>query len=125
MLQFPPQENGGTQDNILVKIMAKDLIRVWKEMDSGNIKKHLLLAGELTANCENCQHLGIDFIKEVKCPNCETYFKYIGFRKKSNKSEELFAIQRLAEKRPDLIIIDYDDIKRACGKSQARNLLDI
>ena len=105
--------------------MGKSLIRVWQELDTDNIKKQLLLAGELTANCENCQHLGIDFINDVRCPNCETYFKYIGFRKKNNKSEELFAIQRLTEKRPDLVIVDYEDIKRACGKSQARNLLDI
>ncbi|MBU1043991.1 MAG: hypothetical protein KJ915_06290 [Candidatus Omnitrophica bacterium] len=105
--------------------MKQSLIRVWQSFDIEQIKKQLLLAGELTANCENCQHLGIDFVKEVKCPNCETYFKYIGFRTKNNKAEELFAIKRLAEKRPDLMIIDYEDIKRACGKSQARNLLDI
>ncbi len=105
--------------------MKQSLIRVWKLFDSDQVKKQLLLAGELTANCENCQHLGIDFFNIKKCPQCQTEFKYIGFRTKSNKAEELFAVKRLAEKRPDLIIIDYEDIKRACGKTQARNLLDI
>ena len=45
--------------------------------------------------------------------------------KKSNKAEELSAIKRLAKKRPDLVIVDYGDIKSACAKSQAHNLLDI
>jgi hypothetical protein len=105
--------------------MKQSLIRVWQSFDSDQVKKQLLLAGELTANCENCQHLGIDYVTIRKCPQCQTAFKYIGFRTKSNKAEELSAIKRLAEKRPDLIIIDYQDIKRACGKSQAHNLLDI
>ncbi|MBU1086332.1 MAG: hypothetical protein KKD05_02315 [Candidatus Omnitrophica bacterium] len=105
--------------------MKQSLIRVWQCFDSEQVKKQLLLAGELSANCENCQHLGINFLQSKQCPQCQTEFKYIGFRTKSNKAEELFAIKRLKEKRPDLIIIDYEDIKRACGKSQARNLLDI
>ena len=100
------------------------LIRFWKEVDTAQIKKHLILAGELTGNCENCQHLGIDFVSAVYCPNCQTPFKYAGFRTKSNKAEELSAIARLREKRPDLEIVDYEDIKRACGKSKARGLLD-
>ena len=105
--------------------MKQCLIRVWQSFDSDQVKKQLLLAGELTANCENCQNLGIDFGTAKKCPQCQTEFKYVGFRKKSNKAEELSAIKRLAEKRPDLMIIDYEDIKRACAKSQAHNLLDI
>ncbi len=105
--------------------LKKFLIRVWQELKSDEVKKHLLLAGELTANCENCQHLGIDFFKESKCRECGTDFKYIGIRKKSNKAEELFAIKRLKEKRPDLIIVDHEDIKRAFGKSKARDLLGL
>lgn len=101
------------------------MIRVWQEFDVEQVKKHLLLAGELSANCENCQQLGIDFSKEKTCPQCKTVFHYIGFRRKSDKAEEFSAIRRLKEKRPDLIIIDYEDIKRACGKSKARNFFNI
>lgn len=105
--------------------MKEFLVRVWQKLNSDEVKKHLLLAGELTANCENCQHLGIDFFKETKCRECGTDFKYIGFRKKNNKGEELFAINRLKEKRPDLIIVDCEDIKHAFGKSKARDLLGL
>ena len=105
--------------------MSESLIRVWQKLESVEVKKHLLLAGELSANCENCQHLGIDFFKEAVCPSCGTTFKYIGFRKKNNKAEELFAINRIKEKRPDLIVLDCEDIKRAFGKSKARDLLGL
>lgn len=104
--------------------MRQELIRIWTEMDIEKVKKQLLLAGELSANCENCQHIGIDFIADKTCPQCQTAFKYIAFRKKQNKSEEFSAIRRLKEKRPDLIIVDYDDVKHASGKSRAQNIFD-
>ncbi len=98
------------------------LIRVWTQMEVELIKKHLLVAGELSANCENCQHLGIDFTKEKNCPECKTVFHYLSFRKKSNKGEELSAISRFRQKRADLMILDYEDVKYACGKSNIHNL---
>ncbi|MFH1092585.1 MAG: hypothetical protein V1739_00360 [Candidatus Omnitrophota bacterium] len=103
--------------------MKKFLVRVWQEFESDEVKKHLLLAGELTANCENCQELSINFFNEKKCPQCGTGFKYIGFRRKNNKAEEFFAIKRIKEKRPDLIVVDYEDIKHAFGRSKAHDLL--
>ncbi len=102
--------------------MSRSLIRVWNELDIEEIRKHLFVAGELTANCENCQQLGIDFNTAALCPQCGTAFKYIAFRKKSRWSEEISAISRLKEKRPDLVIVDYEDIKQASGKSKARQL---
>ncbi|MCP4650613.1 MAG: hypothetical protein GY853_11115 [PVC group bacterium] len=105
-----------------IKRTENAMIRVWKEMDINEIKKHMLSAGELSANCDNCQQLGIDFMKEPICPNCGTGFKYITFRKKDSKREELFAIGRINKNRPDLIILDYEDIKRACGKSKAQDI---
>ena len=104
--------------------MNKNMIRIWQQIDTKEVKEHLLLAGELSANCENCQHLGIDFFKEKSCPKCKTEFRYIGFRSKQNKAEELSVIRRIAQLRPELIIVDYADIKRACGKSQAHKLLE-
>ncbi|MBI4845484.1 MAG: hypothetical protein HY810_03300 [Candidatus Omnitrophica bacterium] len=104
--------------------MKPALIRIWNEIDVDEVKKHLLMAGELSANCENCQQLGIDFAKEQACSECHTRFRYISFRKKDNKAEELSAIRRLKHKRPDLTIVDYEDIKHACGKSKAQSLFD-
>jgi len=103
--------------------MKRALIRVWRELDIEEVQKHLLLAGELTANCENCRQMGVDFFREKTCPQCHTVFQYIGFRKKDNKAEELSIIARVKEKRLDLTIVDYEDIKHACGKSKARDLL--
>ncbi|MCM8814253.1 MAG: hypothetical protein NC924_10050 [Candidatus Omnitrophica bacterium] len=103
--------------------MRTALIRVWREVEIDQVRKHLLVAGELTASCENCQHLGIDFFRCGQCPQCGTKFEYISVRGKDNRREELSLIGRLKENRPDLTIIDYDDVKRASGKSKAHDLL--
>ena len=100
-------------------------MRQWREFDINEVKQHLMLAGELTANCENCQQLAIDFNTQKRCPQCNTEFKYISFRTKNRKEEELFAIFRLQEKRPDLIVIDYNDIKWACGKTKAQDIFNL
>ncbi|MBU0634989.1 MAG: hypothetical protein KKB82_00400 [Candidatus Omnitrophica bacterium] len=102
--------------------MHRLFVRIWNELDIDEVKKHLLKAGELSANCENCQHLGIDFSMQKTCPNCKTEFKFIGFRKKSNPAEMISAIRRIKEKRPDLTVVDCEDIDRAMGKSKAQEL---
>ena len=98
------------------------MMRIWAERDLEEVTKHLLLAGELTANCENCQELGIKFMEEAVCPECGTPFKYIAFRKKDNFRETLHIISRIKENRPDLTILDYEDIKRVCGKDKAHDI---
>ncbi|MFH2137989.1 MAG: hypothetical protein ABII88_05725 [Candidatus Omnitrophota bacterium] len=102
--------------------MANALMRIWAERDIDEVKKHLLLAGELSANCDNCQELGINFMKEAVCPSCGTAFKYIALRKKDSFRETQNMIARLKENRPDLTILDYEDIKRACAKSKANDI---
>ena len=102
--------------------MAMAMIRIWGERDLDEVTKHLLLAGELTANCENCQQLGINFTEAVVCPDCGTAFKYIAFRKKDSFRETLHSISRVKENRPDLTIIDYEDIKRTIDKDKAHDI---
>ena len=104
--------------------MGTSLIRVWSQFDIEEIKKHMMVAGELSASCEKCQHFGINFALARECPNCRTPFHYICLRHKDNKSDELSALGRLKDKRPDLVIIEYDDIKRAAGKSKAHQLFE-
>ncbi len=89
-------------------------IRIWKSLDIDDIKGHLLIVGELTADCSKCRTLGINYSEARVCPKCGTGFKYIASRSKD--------IKRVANKRPDLIFIDMDDYKRETGKARARDL---
>lgn len=100
----------------------KSFIRVFKEVDIDEISGHLIIAGDLSANCFACNHIGIDFQTAKSCPNCHREFKYITFRPKANKAEEFSQIGRLKEKRPDLIIIDHADFTRSSGKIKAHDI---
>ncbi|MFH1777182.1 MAG: hypothetical protein ABH952_06475 [Candidatus Omnitrophota bacterium] len=102
----------------------KKFIRVYKEMDISKMIEQLIIAGELQANCANCNQIGIDFITEKRCPQCGTEFKYIAFRSKRDKAEEFSQIRRLLEKRQDLMVIDHTDFVKASGKIKAYNIFE-
>ena len=98
----------------------KEFIRVWKELDRVEIEKCLIVMGELSAECFACHHIGLDK-NTVTCPSCGTHFKYMGFRRKVSSAY----LHKLAQEMPYLTFVDFDDLKSAGGKSDARKLLDL
>jgi hypothetical protein len=95
-------------------------LRVWQNLDIQDIEKHLIVVGELSAECFSCHKIGID-IKANTCPNCNAFFKYMGFRRHADGSY----IHKLKEELPQMIFIDFEDLKKVIGKREARKLLDI
>jgi hypothetical protein len=98
----------------------KGLLRVWEELDLQDIEKHLLVVGELSAECFSCHKIGIE-IKSRQCPCCHAYFKYIGFRRKV----DTHYLYKRREEFAGVVLIDFDDFKKVLGKGEARKLLDI
>jgi len=99
--------------------MGKRYIRVYQQRDILEIKEHLLIYGDLTANCANCQAIDIKFDSR-QCPECKTAFKYIAFR---NIKHHLPKLPKLQEERPDLIIVDHEDFARHWGAMKAQEFL--
>jgi hypothetical protein len=95
-------------------------LRVWQGLEILDIEKHLIVVGELSAECFSCHKIGID-VKANLCPNCATHFKYMGFRRHVDGGY----IHRLKEELPHLTFIDFEDFKKLIGKREARKLLDI
>jgi len=95
-------------------------LRVWKDLDLEDIKNHLIVIGELSAECFSCHSVGIN-IKAKSCPNCNTLFKYVGFRRKVDGSY----INNLAKEREGLVFIDFEDFKKILDKEKAKKTLDI
>jgi len=98
----------------------KSFVRVWEEIDLADVEKHLLVVGDLSAECFSCHKVGIDS-KARACPDCSAIFKYIGFRRKL----QISYLRKVREERPRIVIIDFDDFKKSLGKRDARKLLDI
>ncbi len=98
----------------------KGVLRIWKELDLKEVEQHLIVVGELTAECFPCHQIDLEK-KAVQCPYCGAQFKYMGFRRRV----DIGYIRKLKEELPYMILIDFDDFKKNMGKSDARKLLDI
>ena len=98
-------------------------IRIWQTLDIREVESRLLISGDTVGDCANCRCLGIQYDQKT-CPQCKTEFKYLTSRRmESHPGESFRIVQRLKEKRPDLIFIDYTDYKHLSGKLKGRNLL--
>lgn len=96
-------------------------IRVWQTCDIEALKKHLLIVGDVTADCAACRELGIDWVAAKDCPKCRTVFRFIASRLTGPLDRNRGAtVKRIKEKRPDLTFIDHEDYKEITGKQQAR-----
>jgi len=85
-------------------------------MDIDSVKEHLMIAGDLSASCSKCNHVGIK-IDMTECPGCHTEFRYIGFR---NIKDNMPKMLNLSESRPQLAFIDFDDFKKMTGALKAQ-----
>ena len=90
------------------------LIRVYKRYDIKDIKPHLMICGDLSASCANCNEM--DFkITSALCPKCGHEFKFIAFR---NPKSHMPKIHKIFDEQRNLIVIDYDDYKKGEGSSK-------
>ncbi|MBN1793800.1 MAG: hypothetical protein JW844_02420 [Candidatus Omnitrophica bacterium] len=104
--------------------MDRTYVRKWEEVDVNEVTRHLLILGAVSCDCAQCRHLGIDYAQTYTCPNCQTPFKYITYRRETADSHGRFSIiRRIRARRPDLIIVDYLDYKDQTGKHRAKDLL--
>lgn len=98
----------------------KGFLRVWQELNLIDIEKHLIVIGELSAECFCCHKVGIDR-KSKLCPACNTNFKYMGFRRKIR----IPYLREIKEEFENITFIDFEDFKKSVGKRNALKLLDI
>ena len=102
--------------------MAQSYLRAYQGYDIEEVKKHLLILGDLSADCAACRHLGIDAAQTKTCPECGTEFRYLTSRRIENHPSERFQIvRRWREQRPDLPFLDFTDYSKTLGRKQARD----
>jgi hypothetical protein len=99
--------------------MQKRFIRIYKETDLIELKEHLLIYGDLSANCANCQEIDIK-LDAISCPKCKTDFRYIAFR---NIRNHLPKLSKILIDKPYIVFVDYDDFARLWGAHKAQEFL--
>lgn len=103
--------------------MSKAFIRVWQELDTEEIKKHLVVVGQVSGTCQNCNTLGIDYINANSCANCKTDFRFITLRpEKEGKDIGFSNIRLIKQRRPDLVFIEHSDFKKFIASRKAQDI---
>jgi hypothetical protein len=97
------------------------LIRQVREFILEEVCSHLLVVGDLTGDCYSCRELGLDYSAVKSCPKCKTEFRYITSRRSPDFS--LRNLSNLAKKRPDLICIEFNDVKEHKNRQSAKGFL--
>jgi len=99
--------------------MSERFIRIYKKFHLDEVKTHLMTYGALSGTCANCKRLDLK-IDNLRCPECNTEFKYIAFQ---NIREHMPKMLRISHERPQIIFVDYDDFKRLEGEEKAKGIL--
>ena len=94
-------------------------VRIYKKFYIDEMKAHTLMYGALAGICANCKSMDVK-LDMLKCPSCGNEFKYVAFQ---NVREHMPKILKLVGERPDVLIVDYDDFKRAEGEEKAKGIL--
>ena len=99
--------------------MASKFIRIYRKLDAPEIKEHLIIVGDTSASCAKCKSLGLK-IEVLKCPECQTEFKFMAFRK---VKDHLPKMLKFSESRPELVFVDLEDFERATSSLKAEEFL--
>ena len=100
--------------------MPERFLRIYKKYHLDEVKTHLLAYGALSGSCASCKEMDVR-LDAVQCPACKTEFKYIAFQ---NVRDHMPKMLRIAQERPQLTFVDYDDFKRLEGEEKARGILE-
>ena len=99
--------------------MAELFTRIYKKFDPAEIKKYLMIYGDLSGSCANCDCMDVR-LDMTRCPQCQTEFRCVSFRYIKN---HLSKVQKLMAERPHIVIVDFDDYKRNLGCAKAKEFL--
>lgn len=104
--------------------MSRIFLRTYRAYAIEEVRKSLLIVGEVTGNCAACGEMGLEPRSVGVCPNCNAAFKFIASRRIENHPGERFSYaKRIAGERPDLTLIDLSDYQKNDSSAKARDLL--
>ncbi|MDD5216542.1 MAG: hypothetical protein PHN49_10795 [Candidatus Omnitrophica bacterium] len=102
--------------------MQKIFLRTYHEYDLEDVKEHLLIMGDLSADCSKCRAIGIEAAGIKNCPQCGTEFRYVTSRRiEAHAGERFQIVKRMRDKYPGLVFIDFGDYQRTLGAQKARD----
>ncbi len=98
-------------------------IRVWTSMDLENLRKHLILIDDLYGMCASCKQVGLNYLKDRKCPGCNAEFKFVATRL-TRPGEVAKILSRIKQEGLPLTLIDREDYDRATAHNALGGLFN-
>ncbi|MBM9591728.1 hypothetical protein JWG41_14825 [Leptospira sp. 201903075] len=96
-------------------------VRVWRQLNVEDVKKQLLYIDDLYGTCGNCKKLGLNYLKDKKCPDCGVTFKYLA-TKLSKVADIGKILSRIDKEGLELTLIEREDFERSSASDAARDL---
>ena len=96
-------------------------MRVYKEFEPEEVKRHLLLIDDLYGTCANCGQLGLNFTKDKVCPGCKTTFSFL-MTKLKNPGDLIKILNRIKTDSLPFTMIEKDDYDRASARDALGDL---
>ncbi|HCM43095.1 MAG TPA: hypothetical protein PLY88_03055 [Candidatus Omnitrophota bacterium] len=104
--------------------MSKIFLRVYQSHPIDEVRRALLILGEVTGNCAQCGEMGLNHRDITACPHCGARFRFIASRRLETHPAERFQFaKRIATERPDLTLVDLGDYQKNDASAKARDLL--
>ena len=100
-------------------VYLKPFGKIYKKIDPQEIKVHLLIYGDISGSCANCDAVDLK-LDLAQCPRCHAEFRYISFR---NIRNHLPKVHKLIAQKPQMVIVDFEDYKRNLGSTKAHEFL--
>lgn len=99
--------------------MSEAYVRMWKQVDLKEITKHLIIIDDLYGMCANCKEVGLNFVKNTKCPKCGTNFLYLATK---NYKEIPKILKRIQLENLPYTILEKEDWEKATSKNTLNSL---
>ncbi len=99
----------------------KRFVRIWTEINVEEVEKHLIYIEDLYGSCGNCKKLGLNYLKDIKCPACGTTFKYAATTLKS-PADSIKILNRIKSAGVQLTLIEREDFTKAQAKDALGSL---
>ena len=96
-------------------------IRIWKNLDLDEVKKHLMVIEDAYGFCFSCKKLGLNYVNDKTCPQCNTIFKYVSSNLRGT-SNSLKIVKRITDNGLSLSLIEKADFEQSDAKSTIDDL---
>lgn len=93
----------------------KRFVRIWTEINVEEVEKHLIYIEDLYGSCGNCKKLGLNYLKDKKCPACGAVFKYAATTLKT-PADAVKILNRMKSVGIQLTLIEREDLTKAQAK---------